>query len=122
MADLGSIGTLAGPAHYKVTTRTWTDATKRVRAFVGAIASFGYGAVASSVSGTVKENSVAAQRLVRVYRRDTGELLGAVTSDAAGVFSVPLNGFVGQVFVIAFDDTGTAPDFNAQIYDLVTPA
>jgi hypothetical protein len=79
-------------------------------------------APSSGVSGSVKQNGVNAARLVRVYRRDNGELIGSDVSDSGtGSFSVQLNGFVGSVFVIAFDDTGTSPDFNAAIYDLVVP-
>ncbi len=84
-----------------------------------------------AVSGTTKDSSNAfASRLVRVYRRDTGALVGSVISNATtGVYKViaqnsgtttPL-----KHFVLCFDATADppgSPTENALIYDNITPA
>ena len=109
---------------YSKTTRVWTDATKVIRSTSRSTATFASGVKSSVVSGLVFEGSTPVTRLVRVYRRDTGELLGTTNSVAGsgGSFSMQLNGYTGKVYVIAFDDITSAPDYNAQIYDLVVPA
>lgn len=58
---------------------------------------------------------------VRAFRRDTGGLLGQATSGVGGVFSIGFNGFDGEVTCIAYDDTGTSPDYNAVVFDRVVP-
>lgn len=76
---------------------------------------------ATSISGTVTESGVPVARIVRAYSRASGALRGQTTSDAiTGHFSIGLSG-IGQVFVVALDDTGVAPDYNAKIFDLVVP-
>ena len=107
---------------YRKTTRTWTDATKVIRNTTQRTSGFAFGTTSSTVSGVVYQNSSPVVRTVRVYRRDNGDLLGTTTSDGSGNFSFKLNGYTGKVFVIAFDDITAAPDYNAQIYDLVVPA
>lgn len=76
-----------------------------------------------SVSGTVKEGGVGVARVVRAYRRDTGEFVGETTSAGDGTFSLQ-SAHAGnrQIYVIALDALGSAPDYNAQIFDLVVPA
>lgn len=59
--------------------------------------------------------------LVRAYRRDNGALLGEDVSVAGGVFSITINGYDGEVTCIAYDDTGSAPDYNAIVFDRVVP-
>lgn len=77
---------------------------------------------AKMISGTVKENGVNVARTVRAYCRLTGDILGEATSDAStGEFSINARGRVDACYVIALDDTGSAPDYNAVIYDLVIP-
>lgn len=74
------------------------------------------------ITGTVKQNGVVAARLVRAYRRLNSEFLGEATSDGVtGTFSINARGKTDACYVIAFDDTGSAPDYNAQIFDLVIP-
>lgn len=76
-----------------------------------------------SVQGTVKEQGVFCRRLLRVYRRDNGALLASGYSDLPGSrFHISWSGYAGQVFIIAFDDLGINPDFNCQVYDLITPS
>ncbi|QNM94893.1 LamG-like jellyroll fold domain-containing protein [Chitinimonas koreensis] len=68
-----------------------------------------------SVSGTVRDAAGdPVSRLVRVYSRDTGLLLGAGLSDpVTGAYSLPAD--VGELTVVCYDDDG-----NAQVYDHVT--
>lgn len=126
MAYLGVIGTYQKKPTYRIPTRAWTDATRVIRSSTSQRAGFTYtpilGSVPSSnVAGYVRQGAVGVSRMVRIYRRDTGILLGSTYSSASGAFSFQLNGFAGEVFVIAFDDA-LAPDFNAQIYDRIVPA
>lgn len=75
-----------------------------------------------SLSGTVKQNGTPVARVVRAYCRLTGERLGETTSDpTTGAFSINAKGRTDYCYVIAFDDLGVAPDYNAAIYDLVLP-
>lgn len=81
------------------------------------------GGPVGAITGTVKEEGANVARTVRAYRRVTGELLGEALSDGGtGVFTIDVNGVVDECYVIALDDTGSAPDYNAQIFDLVVPA
>lgn len=122
MADLGTIGGFRSAEQFRKTDRTWGDSTKVLRCKLTARAGFGYRGPSSTVSGVVMQDGSAVARLVRVYRRDTGELVGYETSGLDGVFSVSLHGYAGEVFIIAFDDALSAPNYNAQIYDRVVPA
>jgi hypothetical protein len=70
------------------------------------------------VSGTVKENSVlVAGRVVEVYDRNTGELLGRTTSAADGTWSIPCMGRPA-VRVVGSDPT----TYNSQVFDNVVPS
>lgn len=62
-----------------------------------------------------------ASRVVRVYNRTSGAIVGSGTSDATtGEFSVPVIGEIGDVlYAIALDDDD-APDLNAIIADRIT--
>ena len=75
-----------------------------------------------TVSGTVQEGGVGVARVVRAYRRDTGEFVGETTSAGDGTFSLA-SAHAGNhpLYVIALDALGVAPDYNAQIFDLVVP-
>lgn len=89
---------------------SWTDVTAfgpstgwvefEQRIFILDVASF-------AVSGTVLDNTGApAARTVRVYRRDTGALLGSTTSNATtGAYSVAST-YSGEVQVVCLDDSG----------------
>lgn len=78
-------------------------------------------AAAYRVAGVVKEYGVNVARQVRAYRRDNGVLLGGAVSDGAtGVFSIPIYGYNGEVFVVAFDDH-LLPALNAMVLDSVLP-
>lgn len=74
-----------------------------------------------AVTGLVKEQGTPASRVVRVYRRDTGAFMGETTSAGDGTFTLYLGNYSGEVYVIALDDIGTAPDLNASIKDRVVP-
>ena len=121
MAALGAIGRQE-INHYRLTNRTWTDATKVIRSAVPDSAGFAYGASTSTLSGVTKKNSTGVPRTVRVYRRDNGALLASVRSDSSGNFVAHLNGFTGYVFIMEFDDLSDTPNKNAIVYDLVVPA
>ena len=74
------------------------------------------------ISGTVKQGGVACARLVRAYGRLTGAMLDQVMSSATtGAFSLNARGHTDACYVVAFDDLGVEPDYNAQIFDLVMP-
>jgi hypothetical protein len=74
------------------------------------------------IAGIVKENGVAVSRTVRAYCRVTGELLGeAVSNVNTGAFSINARGRTDNCYVVALDDLGVAPDYNAKIYDLILP-
>jgi hypothetical protein len=75
-----------------------------------------------AVEGTVEVLGVAATGyVVRAYGRDNGLLLGETVSGAGGAFSIPIYGNDNEVFVVAFDDTGVSPDYNALVKDRVVP-
>ena len=59
-----------------------------------------------AVSGTILDiNGNGVARVVRVYRRDTGALLGSTTSSATtGVYSFS-DAYTGEVNVVMMDDT-----------------
>lgn len=75
-----------------------------------------------AVSGTVSVLGVLTSGyVVRAFRRDNGALLGQTVSKAGGVFSIPIYSYNGEVTVVAYDDTGASPDFNAVVFDRVIP-
>lgn len=76
----------------------------------------------TKVVGTVRNGAgIGVARIVRVYSRATGRLLGDTTSASDGTYSCPLyGGELEQVFVLALDDD-TAPDYNAPIVDHQMP-
>lgn len=75
--------------------------------------------VRTAISGFVYENGVAVARTVRIYRRDTGEMIGSTVSASDGSYYLPL-GYTSEVYVIAIDADG-APLLNAVISDYVVP-
>lgn len=75
-----------------------------------------------TLSGTVSVlGTPTSGLLVRAYRRDNGAFLGEAVSVAGGAFSIKTVGYNGEVTVIAYDNTGVAPDYNAEIFDRVIP-
>lgn len=79
-------------------------------------------AVNGQISGTVKVNGVAvADRFVRLYYRKHGSLIGSIKTDSTGTFTFLNLDPADRYTVIAFDDTNTSPDYNAKIFDIITP-
>lgn len=75
-----------------------------------------------SINGTVKREGVAVQNgLLRLYDRDSGELIDSTYSDASGNYS-----FAARVdpdfkyYIVAFDDID-APILQAVIHDFLDP-
>ena len=80
------------------------------------------GAPARWLSGTVAGNqSDFTQVIVRAYRKSSGKLAGEVRPAANGAFSVQVDGDVQQFYIIAFDPVG-GEEFNAVIFDRITPS
>lgn len=77
---------------------------------------------AGQISGNVKDDAGAnASRTVRAYRRDTGDLVGSVSSDAStGNFSFNCKSLGPHTVVFLDDDAGT--QYNALVIDRVVPA
>lgn len=74
-----------------------------------------------TIAGEVQEESVGVEgRLVRLYNRRTGELVGEARTNGSGEFVIPAIDPTLTHFVVAFDDD-VAPDYNAKIYDNVIP-
>ena len=73
-----------------------------------------------SVRGIVTEAGSAVARVVRAFLSSTGEFVGETTSNAGdGAYEIcDLPG--GDIFVVAFDDSGGS-SFNAKIFDKVIP-
>ena len=76
----------------------------------------------TKISGTVRSGAgVGIARVVRVYSRASGQLLGETTSASDGSYTCPLyGGELEEVFVLALDDDA-APDYNAPIIDKQIP-
>lgn len=59
----------------------------------------------ATVSGTVKDtNATGVARIIRVYRRDTGALLGETTSSAVDGTWAFTDAYTGEVQVVLLDD------------------
>lgn len=55
-------------------------------------------------------------RLIRAHKASNGDVLGEGTSLIDGTFTVYASGaFSGAAYILAFDDLGIAPDYNAAI-------
>jgi hypothetical protein len=79
--------------------------------------SFSPGGPITVVSGTTKEAGVIVTgKVVEVYDRNTGDLLGRTTSDGSGNWSIPCLGRPA-VRVVGSDPT----TYNSLVYDNVTP-
>jgi len=78
-------------------------------------------AIVYEVSGTVAEEGVYVERTVRLYKRSDGTLIDEDTSSYEdGTFYLTTESDE-EHYVIALDDTSDATDYNALIYDRVTP-
>lgn len=119
-----------GPFSYPIPSgfSSWGDPPP-APSFTGALATILQPALTSingtftvyAVTGLVKEQGTPVSRVVRVYRRDTGAFMGETTSAGDGTFTLYLGNYSGEVYVIALDDIGTTPDFNASIKDRIVP-
>lgn len=74
------------------------------------------------IHGTVKAEGVAlVNKLLRLYDRTTGQLIGETRSDALGVYTFPNPLWQSsKYYVIAFDDMDN-PDLQAVIHDALIP-
>lgn len=74
------------------------------------------------IHGTVKAEGVSlVDKLLRLYDRTTGQLIGETRSDALGVYTFPNPLWQSsKYYVIAFDDMD-APDLQAVIHDALIP-
>lgn len=77
--------------------------------------------VNGALSGITQVAGVPAPLWVRCYYRANGLLVGAVKSSDSGEFAFYNLDTDALYYCIAFDDTNTAPDYNAEIYDLISP-
>lgn len=115
MADLGSVGFNNSPLGTRIT------ATQQAGGVYQRGREVNYQISANkTISGTVEEGGVGVARTVCAYRRSTGELLSSTTSAGDGTFSLSVP-VTDACFVVAFDDLGTSPNFNALVYDQITP-
>lgn len=73
------------------------------------------------IAGEVRENDVGVPgRVVRIYNRLSGDLLGSAVTNSVGEFSIPAKDPNLEHYVVALDDdAGTV--YNAKIYDRVLP-
>jgi hypothetical protein len=69
--------------------------------------------------GVVKVGGLPCRRLVRVRRRDSGELLVEGNSEALGQFCLSWAEYSGPIEVSIYDDATQATPYNAKIFDLV---
>ena len=115
----GTVGDYAGVsmAHVAFFPRALTP-TEVARLYNVAVSNTGH----TKISGTVRDGAgVGVARVVRVYSRASGQLLGETTSASDGTYTCPLyGGELEEVFVVALDDDAP-PDYNAAIIDKQIP-
>jgi hypothetical protein len=70
--------------------------------------------------GYVKEKGTAVQRTVRLYLRDTGELMDETTSASGNGYYYLTTTVSGDHFIVAFDDDA-GDEYNALILDRLDP-
>ena len=70
--------------------------------------------------GYVTQEDVPVDRVVRLYHRDTGELVDSTTSSGVGGYYYLGATFSGEHFIVAFDDAIGA-NYNALILDKLLP-
>jgi|GEM_PF-3900234 len=121
MADLGPIGVSRTQSYASRLWETPAFSTKRSGGTYSRSWDLPVGG-SGQLSGVVKQaGTPVSGRWVRLYYRKTGGLIGSVQSGVNGEFSFGGLDPGAQYFVIAFDDLNQAPDFNAVIFDLLTP-
>ena len=116
---LGSVRDYAGVsmAHVAFFPRALTS-SDIARLYNVAVSNTGH----TKMSGTVRSGAgVGIARVVRVYSRASGQLLGETTSASDGTYTCPLyGGELEEVFAVALDDDAP-PDYNAAIIDKQIP-
>ena len=70
--------------------------------------------------GYVTQEAVPVNRVVRLYHRDTGELMDSTTSSGAGGYYYLGTTISGEHFIVAFDDD-LGNNYNALILDKLLP-
>jgi hypothetical protein len=131
MPDAGSIGTYQ-TLDYGLTGSPWSGAAQPLTRTVSYARNLPTWAndyrglinipVNGTISGTVKVNGTpVSQYWVRVYYRPNGLQARAGKTDASGNFAFTDLDPASHYFVMAFDDLNQAPDYNAQVFDLVMP-
>lgn len=115
MADIGS--TNYGPTFYSIEVPIRTIDVSRYSVC-------GKGVFKAVVKD--KDGNVLANRQVSLFRRATKEFLCTMVSDVNGLVTFTdlphdVNNPEKAYFIVAFDDTNDATDFNAVILDLLTP-
>lgn len=75
--------------------------------------------VSSAISGTVQEEGVNVQRVVRAYKRSDGSFSGGTISASDGTFSITVPN--EEHYLIFLDDETDGTDYNAIIFDRITP-
>jgi hypothetical protein len=77
-------------------------------------------AVNGKLSGTVLNAGQPVENcLVRCYYRHTGDFVAQTWTNSAGGFTFINLTRDDMYYVAAFDDTGSLPNYNAQIYDML---
>jgi len=71
-----------------------------------------------SVSGIVKITNNPVERVVRVYKRSTGELIGSTTSDSNGNYIIGTPDY-SEVYVVCLDEE--EGERESLIHDKVIP-
>ncbi len=121
-AGTGQLGTLTMPS-YLPALSLYGGAQATATFSGGTYKPVGFGAIGQlyAVSGSVHDHAGAAcARTVRLHRRDTGAVLGdAVSNETTGAFAIETD-YLGDCYMVAFDDDSGA-DYNALIFDRVTP-
>lgn len=76
-----------------------------------------------TLAGIVTENNTILQNImVRLYDRKTGHLVSSQLTSVYGSFIFRnLKLEASNYFVVAFDNLNNSPDYNALIFDLLTP-
>lgn len=130
MADLGAIGFdcpgarvgLTAPNWYQSVTFVGVNPTVRILPTRQQDRRYFFTAPKNgTLSGVVSQLGIPVKRLVRCYDRSSGLLVASTEANESGQFSFSYLNPDDKYFVIAFDDLGQTPDYNAVVSDLLTP-